>query len=69
MKPIVFSFIIACSYFLVGCDVQNKDSLVRYSSFGEVVSLKSEKIEVPPVLLNKTKRKVGKPAFRFVLLI
>lgn len=33
MKPIVFSFIIACSYFLVGCDVQNKDSLVRYSSF------------------------------------
>ena len=40
MKPIVFSFIIACSYFLVGCDVQNKDSLVRYSSFGEVVSLK-----------------------------
>lgn len=51
MKPIVFSFIIACSYFLVGCDVQNKDSLVRYSSFGEVVSLKSEKIEVPPVLL------------------
>lgn len=50
MKQIVL-LLMMYSLLLVGCSPQCENVLVKYSSFAEVVSLSSVKLEVPPVLL------------------